>query len=322
MTVTSPSTGTTADRADGSHAVALTVAVASGALVAVQQRINGGLKEALGDAVLAAVVSFGTGLVLLLVVLACRPRSRAALAVVPTLPRWQLLGGLGGASLVAVGATAAPEIGVALLTVGLVGGQTLGGLLVDGAGIGPGGRRALTPGRALGAGICLAAIVVSTVGEAAQARPLLLVLVVVAGLLIAVQQALNGRVRQATGDATVATFVNFVVGTAALLLGLALRELLVGVHVLAWPGQWWLYLGGPMGAAFVAAAAVVVRRLGVLRLGLAVTAGQLVGGVALDVLAPLGGGLHVATLVAVAMTLVAVRVSGRPPRVAATVAPR
>lgn len=288
------------------------MAVFCGAVVAVQQRLNGGLKESLGDAMLAAVVSFGSGLVLIAVVVAVRSSSRYTLPVLRAQPRWALLGGLGGAGLVTVGAAAAPEIGVALLTVALVGGQTVGGLLADGAGIGPGGRRALTPYRAAGAGLCLAAIVLSTVGQAVHPRPLLLALVVLAGLMTAGQQALNGRLRMATGNAPVTTLVNFVVGTTALLVGLALRELLVGVHVHAWPTQWWLYLGGPLGVTFVAVAAVIVRPLGVLRFGLAVTAGQLLGALLLDATVPeRGHGVALPTVIGAALTLVAVTVSGR-----------
>lgn len=299
--------------AQGTHLVALSVAVVSGALVAVQQRINGGLKEALGDAVLTAVVSFGTGLVLCVGVVAVRRSSRLALPVLRTLPPWWLLGGLGGAVLVAVGAAAAPEIGVALLTVGIVGGQTAGGLLVDAIGLGPGGHRPLTRWRAAGAALCLVAIAVSVLGQALHPRPWLLALVVLAGLLIAGQQAVNGRVRQATGDAPVATLVNFVVGSTALVLGLLLQQLVGrGVHVGHWPGQWWLYAGGPLGAAFVAAAAVIVRPLGVLRLGLGVTAGQLLGAVLLDATVPeKGHTVAAATVVGVLLTLVAVGVSGR-----------
>jgi transporter family-2 protein len=77
----------------------------------------------------------------------------------------------------------------------------------------------------------------------------------------------------------VATLVNFVVGTAALTIGVLAHRAVTGLDVGDWPGagEWYLYSGGPMGATFVAVAAVVVRRLGVLRLGLAVIAGQLVG---------------------------------------------
>jgi transporter family-2 protein len=261
----------------------------------------------LHDPVVAAVVSFLTGLVLVAVVVGVRADARAHLPVLSTMPTWQRLGGLGGATLVAVGATAAPRIGVALLTVGLVAGSTVGGLVVDRAGLGPGGPHPLTPPRLVGAALCLLAIVVSVSEGLRNASPALLLLVLLAGSLISVQQAVNGRVRLAT-DATVATLQNFVVGTLLLLLLLAVRGLAGDVRADAWPGwaHWWLYLGGPIGATFVAVAAVVVRRLGVLRLGLAVTAGQVIGGVLLDV----GRGVAATTLAGAALTLVAVALSG------------
>lgn len=295
--------------------LALTAAVASGALVALQQRVNGELKTSLGDALLTALVSFGTGLVTVVAVVLSRPSARAAAGKVGDVPWVQRFGGLGGASLVAVGAAAAPEIGVALLTVGLVAGQTTGGLVVDKAGWGPSGRHALTVPRVLGSALCLVAVAISVSGEGARAAsPLLILLVVAAGFLISVQQALNGQVRRTTGDAGVATLVNFVVGTLALGLGVLLNLALNGLDVGDWPGlsQWYLYLGGPMGATFVAVAAMVVKTLGVLRLGLAVTAGQLVGALVLDLLLPVSdAGVALLTVVGVALTLVAVQVSGR-----------
>ena len=58
------------------------------------------------------------------------------------------------------------------------------------------------------------------VGKGARdAAPLLLLLVVLAGLATTLQQALNGHVRAATGDASVATLLNFLVGISALLVG-------------------------------------------------------------------------------------------------------
>ena len=296
----------------------LAVAVGSGALVALQQRINGELGTRLDDALTAAVVSFGTGLVAVAAIVLARPAARRALPLVRRTTAWRRLGGLGGASLVAVGAVAAPQIGVALLTVGLVAGQTGGGILVDRAGLGPGGRRPMTGPRAAGALLCLVAVVLASAGRGARdADPLLLLLVVLAGGLIAVQQALNGRVRTTTGDAGVATLVNFVVGTTALLLGLAVHAAVSGLALQDWPGpgEWWLYLGGPIGATFVAVAAVVVHLVGVLRLGLAVIAGQLVGAVLLDVVVPADGAtLSALTVLGAALTLVAVGVSGRAAR--------
>jgi bacterial/archaeal transporter family-2 protein len=287
--------------------LALAAAVASGAMVALQQRINGDLAVSLDDAVLAAVVSFATGLVMLTALVAVRRTSAAGVRRLSSVPWYWRFGGLGGASLVAAGAAAAPRIGVALFTVGLVAGTTLGGLAVDVIGLGPGGHQPASAPRVTGALIGLLAIAVSAVEGVHDADPLLLLAVVGAGCLVSYQQAVNGRVRAAT-DAVVATFQNFVVGLAALLLGLAGRAVVVGVHAEHWPGwgHWWLYLGGPMGASFVALAAVVVKRLGVLRLGLAVTAGQLVGGVLLD----LDRGVAAATVVGVALAMAAVVVSG------------
>ncbi|MCU1674876.1 MAG: hypothetical protein JWN77_2989 [Frankiales bacterium] len=295
---------------------ALVVAVLSGALVAVQARVNAGLAERLDDPLLAAVLSFGIGLVFVAGVVLARPRARAAWTAVRDVPWWTRLGGFGGAALVAVGAFAAPRIGVALLTVGLVAGQTSAGLVVDRVGLGPGGPHALTAPRVGGAVLCLAAVLVSVTGKGAgDGSPLLLGLVVASGFLISLQQALNGRVRRQTGDAGVATLVNFLVGTAALVSAYLLVGAFVGWDADSWPHEWWLYTGGPLGATFVAVAAVIVRTLGVLRLGLAVIAGQLVGAVLLDLSVPAADhGVAAATLLGVALTFVAVGVSGLPAR--------
>lgn len=286
-------------------ALPLLTAVLSGALVAVQQRLNGDLGTALRNPLLAAVVSFSGGLVLM-AVLMVRRTPREALRRLPAVPWWCRLAGLGGATLVAVGATAAPRLGVALLTVGLVAGTTVAALAVDRWGLGPGARRPLTSPRVVGAGLCLVAIVVGAADGLRAASPLLLALVVVAGALISAQAAFNGRVRLAT-SATVATFVNFVVGTTGLLVALGIQGLVSGVRADRWPTDWWLYLGGPIGCVFIAVASVTVSTLGVLRLGLAVTAGQLLGGIALDARRGVSG----ATFAAATLTLMAVAVSGR-----------
>lgn len=304
------------------NTLALGAAVGSGALVAVQARINAGLAEALGDALLAALVSFLTGLAMVLAVVLARSPARRAWSAVRQLPWWMRLGGLGGASLVTVAAFAAPRIGVALLTVGLVAGQTCGGLLVDRAGLGPGGRHALSAPRVAGAALGLVAVLVGALGAGTTgASPLLLLLVFTAGFLIAAQQAVNGRVRRTTGDARVATLLNFLVGTAALLAAYALVGGLGGYDVRQWPdaGHWWLYTGGLLGAAFVGVAAVIVRQLGVLRLGLALVAGQLLGAILLDVTVPAAAqGVAPATAAGAALTLLAIAVSGLPARRAAS----
>lgn len=294
-----------------SRALPLAAAVGSGALVALQQRLNGELGADLHDPLLAAVVSFGSGL-LLLTLLLVRRSARTALPRLASVPRAFRVGGLGGATLVAVGATAAPRIGVALLTVGLVSGSTVAALAVDRVGLGPGGRRPVTGPRTAGAVLCLLAIVLSAKEGLRAVSPWLLLLVVVAGALISVQQALNGRVRAATG-ALVATFLNFAVGTSALVLGLLVQLVVHGVRADSWPTEPWLYLGGAIGCVFIAVAATCVGTLGVLLFGLATTTGQLVGAILLD----LGRGVAGTTVAAAALTVLAVAVSSARPRTAA-----
>jgi transporter family-2 protein len=188
----------------------------------------------------------------------------------------------------------------------MVSGTTVAALAVDRVGLGPGGRRPVTPPRLAGAALCLLAIGLSAREGLRAASALLVVLVVLSGGLISLQQALNGRMRDAT-DAVVATFVNFAMGTAALLLALGVQALFGPVRATHWPREPWLYLGGTMGCVFIGVAAVFVGTLGVLRYGLATTAGQLAGGVLLD----LDRGVSTITLLAVGLTLAAVVVSGR-----------
>jgi transporter family-2 protein len=74
----------------------------------------------------------------------------------------------------------------------------------------------------------------------------------------------------------------------------------------ALPPQPWLYLGGPLGIAFIGSMVVLVRRIGVLVLGLGMVAGQLVASLLLDLFAPSGAHpLTVLTMTGTALTLVA-----------------
>ena len=300
------------------------LALLAGVLAAIQARVNGELGLRLHDAFLAALVSFVFGLIPLLLVVASRAPLREAL-LRPRGPVhwWMYVGGAGGATLVAVSAAAAPILGVALLTVGQVAGQTSGSLAVDRLGFGPAGRHAVTPRRLVGAGLALAAVGLATIGRAhGEASPGYLLLAVLAGLAVSMQVAINGRLRNATGHVVVASTANFMTGTTLLALGAAVLALLGHLPVGSWPWEPWLYTGGVLGATFVGIAAWAVRYLGVLRLALLTIAGQLVGAALLDIVLPARGhSLSVATVAAAVVTLVAVRVAGSPPNESAASAP-
>ena len=277
------------------------LAVFVGVLAVVQGRINGELGHTVNDGILAAVISFGTGMTLLAVIVALRPSTRAALfARLPALLRsgdlrwWQLLGGLCGAFFVSSQGLTIPTLGVALFTVLVVAGTTGSSLLIDAAGLGPGGRRAITSRRVVGAVGTTLAVVIAVSGRLSAGSLALsaVVLTVTAGALTSFQQAINAQVAVKTGDPLASTTLNFALGLSALLAALAVEHAVVG-HTwtsppspLADPVLW---LGGPIGVAFVLISARVVGPLGVLLYSLLSIGGQLGGSLLLDLLLPTAG---------------------------------
>ncbi|MBN9629746.1 MAG: DMT family transporter [Actinobacteria bacterium] len=272
--------------------LALVFAMLCGAGIALQSRINGELGSRLGDGVTAAVISFGSGLLILIVAMAIRPAGRRGLARVTTalrsreLPWWYVAGGAAGAFLVLSQGVAAAVLGVALFTVSVVAGQTVSGLVLDRVGLGPGGRRPITPARLTGAIIALAAVTWAVSSQFGGGVPVwLMLLPLIAGLGLGWQQAVNGQVRVVAESALTATFINFAVGTTVLLVLMAVDWSIRGLPN-PLPAEPWLYAGGAIGCVFIATAALLVRVTGVLLLGLATVAGQLVTALLLDVFAP------------------------------------
>jgi bacterial/archaeal transporter family-2 protein len=269
------------------------LAVVAGAGMAVQARINGELGRRLDSGIAAATISFGIGLILLLCAVRwIRPgllRVRQALRD-GSLRWWQCLGGVCGAFLVATQGLTVATLGVAVFTVAVVAGQSASSLAVDRAGLVPGGKRPVTGHRAWGAAFCVIAVVISVSDRLGDAKALgLAVLPALAGVGVAWQQGMNGFVRQAAGGVLPPTFVNFLTGTTALLLVLTVDVLIRG-GIKPLPTQPWLYLGGPLGIMFIAVAAAVVHRIGVLVLGMSAIAGQVTASLVIDAVSPTAAG--------------------------------
>jgi bacterial/archaeal transporter family-2 protein len=284
----------------------------------VQGRINGALGAALADGIGAAAVSFSTGLLLIIAVSLLLPKGRAGLArIVPAVrnrefPPYYVLAGCIGAFFVFTQSFTVGLLGVALFTVAAVTGQTLSGLLVDRLGIGPAGKKPVTGIRVLGSILTVAAVawaVSPRLGGAGSALLELLIpvlLPVLAGFLMSFQQAMNGTATVHYGTPITATLVNFVSGTALLWLAWLVKLAVAGAGN-PLPGQWWYYLGGPMGCVFIAVAAMLVRSLGVLVTGLGTISGQLLGSLGLDLAFPAPGTVvALPTVLGTVLTLAAI----------------
>lgn len=295
--------------------------VSVGAMTAVQARMNGGLGSESGDGILAAFVSFGSGLLILVVLAPVTSAGRAGMRRLFTgvrergIPSWMLLGGLAGAVTTISQGVTVGLLGVSLFTVGVVAGQTVGGLVLDRVGYGPAGVVPVTMRRVGGGALALVAVGVGLAGSSLVSVPWwMLTLPFLAGAGIAWQQATNGRLRQRVESAFAATFVNFLGGTIILGIAAAVHIAFVGPPA-SLPTNPWLYLGGATGVVYIFVSAGLVRYTGVLLLGLGSVVGLLATSVVLDAAWPTDAELDVPrALVAVVVALAAVLVVVLPRR--------
>jgi transporter family-2 protein len=293
----------------------LVLAVVTGTFVAVQARINGALGASIDDGFAAAAVSFGSGLVILSVIMLFSRVGRQGLGRVVgglrdrSVPWWTVAGGGAGAFLVLSQGIAAAALGVALFTVAIVAGQTVSSLILDRIGFGPHGVVPFRTARVVGSLLALVAVAWAVSTEFGGDKPVLLLLMpLLGGIGIGWQQAVNGRVRKLASSSLTATFINFAVGTVVLLVAMLVHFAAVGLPE-PFPSDPILYVGGAIGCVFIGVSAFLVSHTGLLVLGLGTVAGQLVGAVVLDLVVPGAGGLHWTTVAGAALALVAVAIA-------------
>ncbi|GAA3658576.1 DMT family transporter [Nocardioides ginsengisoli] len=260
----------------------------AGAMIAVQAQVNGRLATALGGTtsagLTAAVLAFGSGLVLVTLITLSSPARRAGIPLLRgalrdgTVPRVAVLGGLCGAFLVAAQGLTVATIGVALFSVAVTAGQSSSSLAVDHAGLGPGGHHPWSLPRGVAAAFAVIAVALAAGERLVESFSLttagLAVLPLLAGAGMAVQAAFNGRVSAIAGP-WVSSLNNFVIGFIGL-VAVWLIALAIDHDLRPLPGQWWMYVGGVLGMGFIWLSAALVRVHGVLVLGLCVIAGQVI----------------------------------------------
>lgn len=298
------------------------LAVLAGSTMAVQSRVNALLGDRLGDPVAAALVSFLVGLGVVAAASALTGPGRSGALALPErvrqrrFPWWFLLAGTVGAFFVLTQTLTVGVLGVSVLLLAVVVGQSLGGLAVDRWGIGPGGARPLTGRRVLGTALVVAAVVLAVfprLGAGSAGATALVLLPLLAGLLMPAQTAMNSRIGAAVGTPLTPTLTNFLAGAVALGLAAAVHRAVTDPPPWTWPGPWWLWTGGAVGVVFVAAGTVLARRIGVLQTSLGLVTGMLLGGLAIDLLLPAPGTVVAPlTVVGTLLTLVGLTVVSWP----------
>jgi transporter family-2 protein len=105
---------------------------------------------------------------------------------------------------------------------------------------------------------------------------------IVAGFGLTVQVGMNSQLRKALQSANLAALISFCVGTAALVLLVLLLRTPVPERTVFAAVPWWAWLGGLLGAFYVASSTVVAAELGATTLlGLALL-GQLATALVID----------------------------------------
>lgn len=304
-------------------AMGIPMAVAAGLTLPIQARINGELGVRLQDPLLAGMFSFGGAALVMAVATLVIPSGRAAFTQLiadtrnRNVPWYFHAAGLIGACFILAQTSFVATIGIAIYTVAVVTGQTVSGLAVDRIGLGPGGKRAITALRVLGVLLTVCAVfwavsprISGTPDPTAMLLPL--ALVVLAGVLMTFQHAVNGRIAAQVSSPIPGTLVNYVVGSVALALIWILKLALTG-GLPTLPNDPWLYAGGVLGCINLVLSALLIRRIGVLLTGLSMIAGQLIGALLMDWLLPVAGSvIYPQTVFGTLLTLAAIVVAALP----------
>jgi transporter family-2 protein len=274
------------------------LAALSGLMIALQARANGELSQRLNNGLEAALVSFGSGLIIIAVIAVFNPAIKEGIKNLRSavankeIAQWKLLAGALGGSFVAIQTHIVPLIGVAIYSVASIAGQTAISLVVDRIGMTGGGKKLISRRRVAAAVLTVLAVFVS-VFDRIDAKNLSLFAVVlgcIAGAVVGVQRALNGQINEHSHQSFTTSLLNFITGTSLLVI-LILGGVLIGkIELVPLPaGPWWMYTGGTIGVIYVAFTSTIVQHLGVLTFTLFSVGGQLVASLVIDLISPTNG---------------------------------
>ena len=296
------------------------LAALAGIFIALQGRANGELDLFLASSVQTALVSFSVGLIAISLFGLSHKESRAGLTRLrnalkaKVIPYWGITGGMLGGTFITIQSFLVPKVGVAILSVGYIAGQTVCSLFIDQIGLTGGGRKAISPARIWAATITIIAVLVSVFdrlnSESVTIFPV--VLSIFSGGIVALHRALNGRVNEITLQSSATTIVNFIMGTAFLAMVFLFLLLTNSTTWSPLPEKpLWIYTGGLTGVLYIAFSAKVVQHIGVLHFTLFSVGGQLVGSLLLDWLLPTtNDGISLYLIFGILLTFLGVIVGG------------
>jgi len=115
-----------------------------------------------------------------------------------------------------------------------------------------------------------------------QSRFVFIIMALLLGAILPLQATINTRLSKIVGGPVVSAFVSFSVGTIALLLYVLITRQIQLNKIPFGQSSWWMWIGGLLGAFFVAGIVVLLPRLGVALSFSLVVAGQMAVAILFD----------------------------------------
>lgn len=250
----------------------LVLAICFGIAIACQSAVNARLRSFVESPFLTALLSFTIGTVALLALTAaCGQLPLLAPSTLLALPPWTFTGGLLGLAYLTINIVLFKKIGGVQTAVLPIFGQLVMGMLIDQFGLLYAPVSVMTWQKVLGlllviSGVVIVTDLLFTSFKTKQDSPFIWKVVgVVAGMLSAVQAAVNGHFGALLSSPVAAATISFTVGTLCLIMLTIITKApfhKVQLAVQAGARYWWIWLGGLLGAFYVFGVAFAVPKIG------------------------------------------------------------
>lgn len=271
---------------------AIFIAITFGAVFAGQTAINAQLRRFVVSPFLASTISFFVGLVFLTILLLVSGLSIAIpVDLFLTQPVYIWLGGILGAVALTVNILLFPKLGSIQTTIMPILGMTLMSMVIDHYAWFHSIQNTFGLNRAVGVLLLLAGVFLavvkgkSTLHQSLTGRNKMIfqwlwrLLGVLAGMLLALQFAINGELGKVLQSPTHAAFVSFFVGTITLLImvGVIDRSYANVKKAMRESAPWWVWIGGILGSFYILTNVYLVDQIGTGQTVVLVLFGQIAG---------------------------------------------
>ncbi|MED2793597.1 DMT family transporter [Bacillus wiedmannii] len=269
---------------------AILLAISIGGVFAVQTAINSQLRKFVISPFLASMISFIVGIIFLIVTIAV---SGAPLSISVELflsqPVYIWLGGICGALALTTNILLFPKLGSVQTSIMPILGMTLMSMLIDHYGWFNSTYYSFGLNRIIGVLLILIgvflAVVIQGVKNGRQNQENMLnqwiwrLVGIMAGMLLAIQIAINGELGKVLHSSSHAALVSFAVGTITLIIvvGIMDRSITNIKNPIKQSAPWWVWVGGIIGGAYVLINVYLVDQIGNGQTVVLVLFGQITG---------------------------------------------